>query len=189
LITALALGGLLTVLKGGKSVPLDFLNMVSVEKAQAVALGELISQRDRETLKAECRFLLPSSQWDSFGLRQQREAWQALIKFRETAVALIVEISDKLSQVFEFSAFNSFDRQAIEQKLNALNNIINEIKISYTAKQGIQRFIKTWRGSGLSSADISFFKKLVRFLAEHTEQYIFIHHYLHHATVDRTTQF
>ncbi len=188
LLSALACGGLITLLKNGRTVPVDFLHFISVEKADEVALGELINQNDRETLKTECDFLAPSSTWDSFGLHQQREAWKAVIKFKETASTMLVAIQSQLSHVAEFSAFKVFNLSAIDQKINSLTNLVNEIKISHSAKEGLERFLKTWRGTGLKNEDIQFLKKLRAFLLHNAEQFVFIHHYIHHSAVKKATQ-
>jgi len=188
LLSALACGGLITLLKNGRIIPVNFLHFISAEKADEVALGELINQNDRETLKTECGFLAPPSTWDSFGLRQQREAWKAVIKFKETASTLPLEIQSQLSQVAEFSAFKVFNLSAIDQKINSLTNLANEIKISCSAKEGLERFLKTWRGTGLKNEDIQFLNKLMAFLLRNAEQFVFIHHYIHHSAVEKAAR-
>ena len=188
LISSLACSGLITLLKNGRTIPIDFLNFMSAEKADEVAPGELINQNDKETLKKECSFLAPSSVWESFGLRQQREAWKTVIKFKETASILAAEIRYQLSQVAEFSAFNVFNLPAIEQKLNSLTSLADEIKTSYSAKEGLERFLRTWRGTGLENEDIQFIKKLRAFLLQNTEQFVFIHHYIHHSAANEAAK-
>ena len=181
LIAALAAGGLITVRRGGRAVPLEFLRMVSLEKADEIALGELISERDRTTLLAECGFLFP--EWESFGLRQQREAWKEVVKFSDTANNLAEETQNMLAQRQEYTSFKSFDLPAIAKKITAVSELARSIRISYQAKEGLEGFLKAWRGTGLAAEDILFIRKLNRFLSQDAEKLIFINHYIRHDAV------
>ncbi len=183
LISALTFGGLVSLLKNGRAIPLDFLQYTTVKDADGLAPGEVIGKHDRETLLEECIFLSPSEGWASFGLRQQREAWQGVIKFQKWSKDINSDIEKRLSAIADFSAFEAFDLQSLRALLSSLNAIINEIKISYTARDGLERFLKAWRGYGLTSEDIEYLKRMRRFLINQAEQFVFINHYIRHTAV------
>ena len=184
LLTTLAHCGLISLLRHGKSVPLDFLRLNSIANADAIAPGELISQADRETLQTECAFLAPSAELRSFGLRQQREMWQAVIKLKKSLQTLLYELNDALASVAAYSAFDSFDMDAIHKKCTTLENLIDEIKISYAAREGLERFCNTWRRLNVTAEDLEFIKKCRRFFLDYAEHFIFIAHYLRHQSVE-----
>ncbi len=185
LLAALAFGGLITLLKNGRAMPLEFLKLLKIKNADALAPGEVIGKYDRETLLNECTFLSPADRWESFGLRQQREAWQSVVKFRDWAVRTVSEVAKRLSAFSEFSAFEAFDLGTLNSRLNALISLSEEIKVSYPAREGLERFLKAWRDHSLTSHDIEFIKKIKRFLVRQAEQFVFVNHYVRHTAVER----
>ena len=50
LLASLTAGGLITARRGGRSIPLEFLTLNSLEKAEEITLGELINEHDLATL-------------------------------------------------------------------------------------------------------------------------------------------
>ena len=184
LLTALASAGLVTLLRGGRTLPLDFLRFVAVENCEEIAPGDLVSQQDRDLLMAECSFLAPPHGWDTFGLKQQREAWQSLVAFKRRSQSLLDDCRQRLSQIAEFSAFRDLDLHAQEEKLAALDVALAEIKTSYPARDGLERFLCGWRRSGLSQQDVAMLKRLHVFLQRDSESFIFLNHYLSHPAVE-----
>lgn len=185
LLASLAFGGLITLLKNGRTMPLDFLKLNKVKNADALAMGEVIGKYDRKTLMNECTFLSPAEQWASFGLRQQREAWQAVIKFRNWAVKTVSDVAKRLSAFADFSAFETFDLKILNTRMDELISLSEEIKISYPAREGLERFLKAWRGLGITSHHIEYIKKIKKFLHGQAEEFIFINHYIRHMAVGR----
>jgi hypothetical protein len=185
--SALAHGGLISLLKHDRPLPIELLRLNKVETADALAPGNVIGKHDRETLINTCSFLSPTGDWESFGLRQQREAWQTLIKFRDRIRNAITDIEKRLSEVAEFSAFEAFDLVGLRSKLEDLKVLSAEIKVSYPAREGLERFLKTWRDLGYTSRDIEFIKKMQRFFNREAEQFVFVNHYARHTAIERIT--
>ncbi len=186
-ISALAYGGLITLLKGGRTFPVEMLGMLSVEKLDAVAPGELISRSDRSTLTAECPFLAPPDGWGAFGLKQQRTAWQMLTRFRERARRIVEDIRTHMDSMSDFSSFQHFDMQELNRRLNALDQVASEIKVSYHAREGLERFLSAWRGAQLTAAHLQWLQNLRRFLATDAQNFVFICHYLRHQAVEQAS--
>ncbi len=182
-LTALAHGGLITPLKHHRPLPLELMRMHKIHAADTLAPGEVIGKQDREALIRTCSFLSVSGGWESFGLRQQREAWQELVKFRDWTRKAFSEFEKQLTEVAHFSAFEAFDLEALRAKLETLRRLADEIKVSYPARDGLERFLKAWRESGFSADDIDQLKKMRRFLSRESEQFVFIHHYLQHGAI------
>jgi len=185
LIASLAVGGLLTAMRGGRAIPLDYLSLQAVEKAEELRLGELIGDSDRATLTGECTFLASVAAGETFGLKQQREAWKEVIRFRETARELAERVRKTLSRISEYSSFRTFPVEKAQRSLTALEILAQSIAVSLPAKEGLEKFLGAWRGTGLSSADIQFLKKLARFLAEKAEEFVFVSHYVGHPAVEK----
>jgi Family of unknown function (DUF6079) len=185
LVASLAVGGLISVRRSGRSLPLEQLGLQTIEKADELLPGELIGSADRSTLLTECAFLAPASAGEAFGLRQQREAWKEVIKLRDLASGLIPEIRQKVAGVVEFSAFSAFDFKAFETRLTGLETVAREIKASLGAKEGLERFLAAWRGTGLTADDVELLKGLGRFLSRGAEQFVFVAHYLRHPAVEQ----
>ena len=186
LIASLAAGGLITVRRGGRAVALEFLNLQNLERADEIALGELIGEHDRSTLLEECGFLSSADELGSFGLRQQREAWKEVVAFRSSAEHLREDALARLSQRREYSSFQGFPFTVIEEKLDALSKLAKEIRVSYPAKEGLEKFLVAWRASGLEAQDVQLLKGLDRFLRREAEKFVFVHHYLRHEAAEKT---
>ncbi|MBW2593832.1 MAG: hypothetical protein JRE58_12685, partial [Deltaproteobacteria bacterium] len=148
LLSALAHGGLITLLKNNRAIPLAHLSLISVNNADAVAPGEVIGRHDRETLLTECTFLAPDTPWESLGLRQQREAWQAVIKFRDWAARVTVELEQQLAAVAEFKAFEALDLENLRSRVSRLKTMADEIRVSYSTREGLECFLNAWREAG-----------------------------------------
>lgn len=185
LIASLAAGGLITVRRGGRAVALELLNVQTLERSDEIALGELIGDRDRATLIEECGFLSTTDELGSFGLRQQRDAWKEVAAFRASSEQLSTDALARLSQRREYSSFRGFPFTDLEEKLGALGGLAREIRVSYPAKEGLEKFLAAWRSSGLSAADVKLLKGLDRFLRREAEKFIYIHHYLRHEAVEK----
>jgi len=185
LLLALTYGGLISLLKNNRAIRLEYLRLAAVENADALAPGEVIGKYARETLINECTFLAPAGGWESFGLRQQREAWQGAVKFRDWAQKAVADIKKFLTTVEGFSAFEAFDLAALQAQLEALSALAAEIKVSYPAREGLEQFLEGWRHSGFSAEDIDLIMKLRSFLSRHAEQFVFVNHYVRHSVVDR----
>ena len=186
LIASLAAGGLITVRRGGRAVALEFLNLQNLERADEIALGELIGEHDRSTLLEECSFLSSTDELGSFGLRQQRDVWKEVVAFRGSAEHLSEDALAKLSQRREYSSFQGFPFTALEEKLDALSKLAKEIRVSYPAKEGLEKFLAAWRASGLEAESVQLLKGLDRFLRRESEKFVFIHHYLRHEAAEKT---
>jgi hypothetical protein len=184
LLTSLAQCGLVSLLNHGRSVPLDFLRLSSIENADAVAPGELIGQSYREILQSQCAFLAPAGAFNAFGLRQQRDAWQAAVKLKKSLESLLGELSTRLSSAAGYAAFASFDMEALQATIGTVQRLIGEIKISYAAREGLERFLDAWRELDLRQEDFEFLKKVNRFFQNSAEHFIFVSHYLRHQAVE-----
>jgi hypothetical protein len=185
LISALVIGGILGARKSGRAIPLDYLNMQSVEKAEEITLGELLAEEDRETLLNECLFLSSVAGLQTFGLRQQREVWKEVMKLRDSALQLVEEVRRSLGRMVEFSSFQGFGLTHVERTLTAVTTLAESIKVSYPAKEGLEAFLRAWRGTGLTGSEVISLRKLSKFLAEKAEEFIFIAHYLRHPAVEK----
>ncbi len=184
LIAALAHGGLITLLKNGRTISVDFLQLNSVENADTVAPGELINRNDRNFLLQECTFLESVKKTEAFGLRKQRDIWRELIKYKEKMNKILEDMRKQMASMEDFSAFQTLDRQRIQSLVSGMENAIDEIKISYTARDGLERFVRAWRGSGITADDVEYILKTHKFFQKYAAQIIFINYYIRHSAVE-----
>ncbi|OPZ26636.1 MAG: hypothetical protein BWZ02_01936 [Lentisphaerae bacterium ADurb.BinA184] len=185
LLAVLACRGALTLLNKGRAVPLDFIRLVTVDTVDAVAAGELIGPNERETLLNHCPFLLPPQDRESFGLRQQGEAWQGALRLKPAVEKLAAALTPRLHELTDFAAFAAFDLEAVRQKTERLRALADEIKVSYAARDGLERFLQAWRESGLDAADLERVRRFARFLERQGEQFLSVAYFLRHPAVAR----
>lgn len=187
LLLALAHCGLISLLSGGKTLPLEFLNSSAAARADMVAPGELLSQADREFIQSSCPFLAPQGGFSGFGLRQQREVWQTAIKLKHSLEQLIASGHKSLVSLGEYSAFVAFDQDGLNRKFALVSRLIDEIKVSYPAREGLERFVQAWRELLLSADDLDLLRKLDRFFRQRADHFIFISHYVRSRSVETAT--
>ncbi|MBN1576945.1 MAG: hypothetical protein JW913_10350 [Chitinispirillaceae bacterium] len=188
LLASLAQCGLISLINHGRALPLDYIKLMTVDQVETIAPGELINQADRETIVNCCPFLLPSGQGDAFDLRRQREAWAAAVKFKSTATALLASLAPQLQAVSGYAAFSRFDFEGVRDAGERLQKVVDEIKTSYAARDGLERFAAAWRSSGLSVDDVSTIRQTARFLSRQAEKIVYVNHYCNHPSVVAAAQ-
>ena len=180
LVASLAYIGHISLINRGRSLPLEFIKISTVEQIDAIAPGDIISEADRKAVVEYCTFLTGSGQIENFGLKQQRDTWQAVLKFKASASTIVSEIGRQIQALSGYSAFSHFDLENVSLKCRALTCVLDEIKVSYSAREGLERFLVSWRASGLTSDDITYLKQIHRFLIRHVERIVFVNHYINH---------
>lgn len=183
-LCALAHSGLVTLSSGGRAVPVELLRTVSLERVDGVAPGELITAADRETIINECPFLAPDDGWASFGLRQQREAWQKLVKLKGSLPSMLERLRNQFEEAATYSALRSFDLELLRDTAGRLLAVFDEVKTSYQAREGLERFLAAWRTSRITADDLELLKRVQRFFSRAAQQFVFINHYARHRSVD-----
>jgi len=184
LLAALAQCGIIALQSQGRTLSLDLLPMTSIETADTIVAGELVSEANRDTLVNDCTFLAPSSGWGAFGLRQQREAWQTLIKFKKNMESILSDVTRQTGSFETYSAFSSFDFTSLHTKSDALAKVLHEVKVSWNAREGIERFCTAWRESELDDTSVSLIRNAHRFFDRFADKFIFIAHYLRNQSVE-----
>ncbi|MBI3270576.1 MAG: hypothetical protein HYZ53_16335 [Planctomycetes bacterium] len=185
LLASLAHAGLIRFQSGERRVPVEFVDALKLDPAHAISLGEQLGREDRELLMSSCRFLAPPAGWESFGVRAQREAWQAAIRFKARAEELLATVARGIGQAARYPAFASLELGgAVTARLARLASAVEAIKVSYAAQEGLERFLGAWRAGGLSDADVAWLERLHGFFDGFAEEFVFVSHYVHHAAVE-----
>ncbi|MFW5785109.1 MAG: DUF6079 family protein [Chitinispirillaceae bacterium] len=184
LMASLAYCGHLSLINKGRALALDYIKLSTVDQVESVSPGEIISELDRETVLNSCPFLISGgNSAESFGLRQQRDAWQAALKFKTSAAALVSELQYKMQTLSGYSAFSYLDLDELASQCKKLWQVLEEIKVSYCAREGLERFLQAWRDSGLTSDMLGNLKRVHRFLTRHADRMVFVNHYVNHRSV------
>lgn len=187
LLAALAHAGVVALHSQARIIPLDFLHLAAAGglAADAVSLGELIPETQRALLVTECAFLAPQgADWtQSFGLKQQREAWQSLCRFRDKQLEQLRTVRARLAAVAEYSAFQPLGLPRQYQRVQTLQDLLADTQTSLPAREGLEHFLAAWRGSGLAADDVAGVQALAHFFAQHADAFIFMDHYLRHRAV------
>lgn len=189
LIASLAYCGHITLINRGRALPLEFIKVSTVDQVEMIAPGEIISEADRKTIIQSCHFLSGSGSIDTFGLKQQRDVWQSALKFKTGFKSIVNDIGSRIQTLCGYSAFSQLDTEKIGRKCKALDSVLDEIKISYSAREGLERFLSAWRLSGLLPEEIAAVKQIHRFLNHHVERIVFVNHYVNHRSVTEVCSF
>lgn len=182
-VLALSVAGLVSPWGSGRTYPVDFLRMGTLSQIEAVAMGELISQGERELLMSELTMLAPPGGWTAFGLKQQRQAWATLCKLRERCLPMVENVRASLQRLAGYSALEAFEDSRLREALAAVEEACREIKVSYSAREGLERFLRIWQARKLSAETFDLVRNLDRFLQRGVDQLVFVSHYLDHPVV------
>ncbi len=188
LLVSLAHVGHISIRRSGRRVPLEYLKLDTVEDADEVAPGELIDRSARKILTTDCSFLLPSGSWDSFGLRQQREAWKQARSFKENTKDRLDELGDLLEDVRGYAAFSSFDLDQLLRTCEKIDRVLDEIKVSYSPRKGLERFLKAWDQENVTQDDLQYVENAHAFFSESMDSFIFTSHYVGHRAVEKAAE-
>ncbi len=165
LIASLAVGGLIAARRSGRAIPLEQLGLHDGGEGGGVAARR--ADRQRGPRHAAHRLRVPRPCLRRRGIRSSAAARcvEGGVKLRDLAsAALIADIRQRVTGVAEFSAFAVFDFKSLQAKLAGLEMVTREIKPSVGAKEGLERFLAAWRGSGLTAEDVELLKGFGRFL-------------------------
>lgn len=69
-----------------------------------------------------------------------------------------------------------FDFAALRGKVETLRRVMDEIKVSYAPREGLERFLDAWRLAGLGPHDGEFLERWLSFLRSLAEKLIVVAH-------------
>ncbi|TDI45876.1 MAG: hypothetical protein E2P02_06610 [Acidobacteria bacterium] len=181
-VQALLYSGQLTAYASGRKLSLDALETRSVSRIQELGAGEMLS-RDLQAVLAGLPFVPPRLQQGAFGFAQQRELWDCVVKWKTELERSVADLKAEIERSRSYRSVAHLDLDGLASRIERLESLGKEVKVSYTAREGLERFARRAREEPDLTRDFEAFQELSRFFREDWERYLFVHRYLSDAAM------
>ena len=182
-VQALLYSGQLTAYASGRKLSLDALETRSVSRIQELGPGEMLSS-DLQAVLAGLPFVPSRLQQGAFGFAQQRELWDCVIKWKSELERDVADLKAEIERSRTYRSAAHLDLDALAARIERLESLGKEVKVSYTAREGLERFARRAREEPDLKRDFDAFDELSRFFREDWERYLFVHRYLSDAAME-----
>ena len=182
-VQALLYSGQLTAYASGRKLSLDALETRSVSRIQELGAGEMLSG-DLQAVLSGLPFVPPRLQQGAFGFAQQRELWDCVVKWKTELERGVADLKAEIERSRSYRSAAHLDLDGLASRIERLESLGKEVKVSYTAREGLERFARRAREEPDLTRDFEAFVELSRFFREDWERYLFVHRYLSDAAMD-----
>ena len=176
-ILGLTYSGQLTAYASGRKVSLDTLDLRSVARIQELGPGEMLS-RDLQKVLATLPFVPPRLRQGTFGFAQQRELWELATKWKSDIERRGADLEAEIDRARAYRSAAELDLDALAASVERMVSIAKEVKVSYSAREGLERLARRAREEPELAKDVERFDELARFFADDWERYLFVRRYL-----------
>ena len=176
-VLGLTYSGQLTAYASGRKMSLDTLDLRSVARIQELGPGEMLS-RDLQKVLATLPFVPPRLRQGTFGFAQQRELWELATKWKSEIERRGADLEAEIDRARAYRSAAELDLDALASSVERMVSIAKEVKVSYTAREGLERLARRAREEPELAHDVERFDELSRFFTDDWERYLFVRRYL-----------
>ena len=143
LVYCLLFSGYITAFSSRRKISLKNLNARNFNRIEYLGYGEIIADEFQEILR-ECMLLPPRYKNQPFSLPLQHEIWDHLVEKKQELEQRIEKIKVELKRLSGDEA-EIINRKRINSQLQSLEDLLEEIKVSYSSEEGLERFASQYR--------------------------------------------
>ena len=129
-------------------------------------------------------FVPPRLRQGAFGFAQQRELWDCVVQWKTELERGVADLKAEIERSRTYRSAAHLDLDALASRIERLESLGKEVKVSYAAREGLERFARRAREEPDLPLDFEAFKELSRFFREDWERYLFVHRYLSDAAME-----
>ncbi|HBT47116.1 MAG TPA: hypothetical protein DEA73_04410 [Peptococcaceae bacterium] len=177
LVLALLGAGLAVAYASGRRWNLKQMGPYSFGKIDKLALAETLPPSFQEMLAA-VKFLPPALRQGTFTPAKQQEIWDYLVQFRQEAGALLQRVEHLLESVADYPALAALPRGTARADLRRAAALLEEIKVSYGPREGLERFLAAYQADPLWEVAWERTRQLDSFLQQRLNHFLFMYGYL-----------
>ncbi|NLP17927.1 MAG: hypothetical protein GX376_02410, partial [Firmicutes bacterium] len=111
-------------------------------------------------------------------LALQQELWEGVVQWRREQDLVLEKVRRQLQSVRDYPALAGLNFPGIEEELSRVAEILAEVKVSYPAREGLERFLSAHRAQPYFDRYYQTLQRLREFLAQELEHYLFMASYL-----------
>ena len=175
-VYALLYSGYLTAYSSKQKISLKHLNARNFGRIKFLGYGEII-QEDFQKVLAECELLPPRYKKQTFSLPLQQEIWDYLTDKKKELTEKIARLREYINRLKE----RDYNHLPLTKSLDIIKNIENllvEIKVSYSSEEGLERFASEYRNRPNIENKLEKFELIEDFIENKLRDYKKIKRYL-----------
>lgn len=115
-----------------------------------------------------------------FTLITQRQLWDEALKFKGKMEETINQFARVYTRFSDYSAFKDLSAEEINRMTSSINDFLDEIKISYDSKNGLERILYYLQEHNEVNKDYTAFRNLLTFFSQYAQEYNRIYNYIEH---------
>ncbi|MFW6386686.1 MAG: DUF6079 family protein, partial [Bacillota bacterium] len=177
LVLALLYSGYITAYSEKQKISLQKLSAYNFDRISYLGYGEIIGE-DFQRVLQECSLYPPRFRDQPFSLPLQQEMWEYTAEWKREKAEELENLKTRITGL-------SLDgEQALAGEKELLNNLekvsglLTEIKVSYSAEEGLERFASAYRSLPNADRYLERFERMQEFFEEGYGRYAEIRNYL-----------
>ncbi len=179
LILSMLYGGYLTAYTEKKKISLKNFNSSHLARVQYIGYGEIIRDDCQEILQS-CVLLPPRLKNQPFSLPLQQTVWEFLTDKKQEMVPQLENLQYKINDLESKGELGDLSLQEFRKTLSKVENLLDEIKVSYSAEEGLERFATAYRNMPGVEKNLEQMEQLRLFIEENLSEYLQMKRYLQH---------
>ena len=176
LVYCLLFAGYITAFSSRRKISLKRLNARNFNRIEYLGYGEIIADEFQEILR-ECVLLPPRYKNQPFSLPLQHDIWDHLVDEKRELQERIEKVRTELNRLPTEEA-EIVNRDKINSQLQSLEVLLEEIKVSYSSEEGLERFASQYRSMPHVDSYLNNLDSVEEFFQERQEDYRRIRVYL-----------
>ncbi|MEQ8186979.1 MAG: DUF6079 family protein [Candidatus Eremiobacterota bacterium] len=179
LVYSLVFSGLITPVNEDRKIGLNQISGSNFEKITHILPGELIPSSLQEKIRS-LTFLPQKYQKEDFTYGNQQEIWNILCQKKREMEEDIDKLSGEINKICNYQGLKDFDWICIRKDIETVRSVLEEIKISYSSLEGLERLSLCLQESPHIVKTFEKFDHIKNFFFKHVDKYLFIYHYINY---------
>ncbi len=179
LVYSLIFSGLITPVNEDRKIGLNQLNGSNFEKITHILPGELIPSSLQERIRS-LPFLPQKYQKEDFTYGNQQEIWAILCQKKREMEEELDKLAGEINKICNYQGLKDFDWTVIRKDMETVKAILEEIKISYSSLEGLERLSLFLQENPYFIKTFEKFEHIKNFFFKYVDKYLFIYHYINY---------
>ncbi len=179
LILSLLYGGYLTAYSDKRKISLKNFNASHLPRIQYIGYGEIIREDCQEILR-NCALFPPRLKNQPFSLPLQQSMWEFITEKKQELVSQLENLQYKIKDLESKDLLTGFSLEDLRKPLNRVENLLDEVKVSYSAEEGLERFAIAYRNLPGIEKNLDQVGNIRHFIEENLAEYLEMRRYLQH---------
>lgn len=179
LVAALFYAGYLSLFTSKQKVTPANFSYSRLSNIKYIGVGEIIREEFQEVLM-DCVLFPVKMVNQPFSLPLQGEMWSYLKEIKNEYLRDLASIKLKAEEMKKQQLFD-FELKTVNKVIINLENIFDEVKVSYSAEEGLERFASFYRNSPHLQISLKRFKQIKHFFTVTWDNFRQMKKYLNHS--------